>query len=81
MVNFGEVRRAQLVKSALLTSLLVPLRSFKVCSDAKEKVGCGKQREATTPIKSLVKMQPRFPEFAVEDLPSAELQPRFPRLQ
>ena len=49
MVNFGEVRRARLAKSTLLT-LLVPLGSFKVCSDAKEGVGCGKQREATTPI-------------------------------
>ena len=29
-------------------------RSFKVCSDAKERVGCGKQREAT------VKLQPWF---------------------
>ena len=31
-------------------------RSFKVCSDAKERVGCGKQREATAPIKYLVKL-------------------------
>ena len=54
----GEVRRAQLAKSTLLTSMLVPLGSFKVCSDAKERVGCGKQREATTPIQSLVKLQP-----------------------
>ena len=29
VVNFGEVRRAQLVKSTLLTSTLVPLGSFK----------------------------------------------------
>ena len=50
VVNFGEVRKAQLAKSTLLTSSLVPLRSFKVCSDAKERVGCRKQREATTPI-------------------------------
>ena len=53
-----EVRRAQLAKSTLLTSSLVHLGSFKVCSDGKEKVGCGKQREATAPIKSLVKLQP-----------------------
>ena len=32
--------------------------SFKICSDAKERVGCGKQRAATAPIKSLVKLQP-----------------------
>ena len=33
---------------------------YKVCSDAKERVGCRKQREATTPIQSLVKLQPWF---------------------
>ena len=60
VVNFGQVRRAQLAKSILLTSTLVPLGSFKVCSDAKERVGCGKQREATAPIQSLVKLQPWF---------------------
>ena len=34
LVNFGEIRRAQLDKSTLLASKLVPLgtfRSFKVC--------------------------------------------------
>ena len=35
-------------------------KSFKVCSDAKERVGCRKQREATAPIQSLVKLQPWF---------------------
>ena len=30
MVNFGEVRRAQLAKSTLLTSSLVPLGSFQI---------------------------------------------------
>ena len=30
VVNFGEVRRAQLAKSTLLTSTLVPLGSFQV---------------------------------------------------
>ena len=38
VVNFGEVQRAQLAKSTLFTSTLVP----QVCSDAKERVGCGK---------------------------------------
>ena len=50
MVNFSEVQRAQLVKSTLLTYTLVSLGSFrfsKVCSDAKEKLGCEKQWEAT----------------------------------
>ena len=48
VVNFGE---AQLAKSTLLTSTLVPLeffRSFKVRSEAKERVGCGKQGWATS---------------------------------
>ena len=30
VVNFGEVRRAQLAKSTLLTSSLVPLGSFQI---------------------------------------------------
>ena len=34
-------------------------RSFKVCLDVKER-GCGKQREATAPIQSLIKLQPWF---------------------
>ena len=62
--NFGEVRMTQLIKSTLLTSTLVPLgiffRSLKVSSDAKERVGCGKQWETTTPIQSLVKLQRWF---------------------
>ena len=33
---------------------------FKVCSDAKERVGCRKQREATAHIQSLVELQPLF---------------------
>ena len=77
MANFGEVRRAQLAKSTLLTSSLVPLGSFQVCSDAKDRVGCGKQQEATAHSKTAALV----PGFAVEDLPSAELQPRFLRLQ
>ena len=30
VMNFGEVRMAQLAKSTLLTSMLVPLRSFQI---------------------------------------------------
>ena len=59
----GEFRTAHLAKSIVLTSALVPLGSFrscKVCSDAKERVGCGKQREATAPIQTLLKLQPWF---------------------
>ena len=50
VVNFGEVRRAQLAKSTLLTFTLVHLGYFKICSDAKEGVECGEQRETTAPI-------------------------------
>ena len=46
VVNFGEARRAQLASLVSLGCFL----TFKVCSDAKERVGCGKQREATTLI-------------------------------
>ena len=69
MVTFGEVRSAQLAKSTLLTSKVVPLGSFQVFSDAKERVGFGKQREATAPIFPQVKLQPWFLSFAVKDLP------------
>ena len=59
VVNFGEVRRAQLAKSTLLTSKLVPLGSFKVCSDAKQRVGA--ESNGNLPhIQSLVKLQPWF---------------------
>ena len=36
VVDFSEVRRAQLAIFTVLTSTLVPLGSLKVCSDAKE---------------------------------------------
>ena len=68
VVNVDEVRRAQLAKFTLPTSMLVPLeslRSFKVCSDAKERVGCGKLPHLSIPSKTAV----RVPEFTVEDLP------------
>ena len=53
-------------------------RSFKVCLDAKERVGCEKQREATASIPG--KTAAFLPECAVEDLPLPELQTRFLRL-
>ena len=58
--EFCEVRSAQLAKSTLLASTLVPLGSFQFHSDVKERVECGMQREATAPIQSLVKLQPWF---------------------
>ena len=73
VINFGEVRMAQLAKSTLLTSTLEPMgffffRSFKICSDTKETVGCGNQREATAPIIPS-KTASLVSEFAMEDLP------------
>ena len=73
VVNFGEVRRAQLAKSSLLTLKLVSLGSyqiFKVCSDAEERVGCRKQWEAITPIHRYIsKTAAWILEFVLEDLP------------
>ena len=74
MVTFGEVRRVQLAKSTLLTSTSVPLGSFKVRSDAKEYWGAysnGSYSNYLIPGKTAALV----PEFAVEDLRSAELQP------
>ena len=74
---------AQLAKTALLTSTLMPLgyfQIFKVWSDAKERgVGkaTGSYRTYSVPGKTAVWVS----ELAVEDLPSAELQPMFRRLQ
>ena len=47
----------QLAKSTLLISTLV---AREICSDAKERVGCGKQGVATAAIQSMVKLQPWF---------------------
>ena len=54
------------------------MRSFKVCLDAKERVGFGKQREATAPFipdKTLALV----PEFAVEDLLSGRTATMIPK--
>ena len=51
---------------------VVPLGSFQICSDATERVRCGKQREVTSPIQSLVKLQPWCLLFTVKALPLAE---------
>ena len=51
VVNFGEVRKAQLAKSLSSPPRGAPgILSFKICSDAKETVRCEKQRQATAPI-------------------------------
>ena len=83
VVNFGEVRRAQLAKSTLLTSTWCPwdlFRSFKVCSDAKERLGCGKQWEATA-HSSLVKLQSWFLSFRWKTCLWSELQAWYSSLQ
>ena len=46
-----------------------------------KRVGCGKQHEAYRTYSIISKTAALFPEFAVEDLPSAELQPTFLRVQ
>ena len=80
-MNFGVVRRTQLAKFTLLTSTLVPLgkfQIFKICSDAKEREW-GAESNRTYSI--IGKTAAWVPEFAVKDLPSAELQPGSLRLQ
>ena len=67
VVNFGEVRRAQLAKSTHVTSWDL-FRSFKICSDAKWEWGAdsnGKLSKLLIPSKTTTLV----PEFAVEDLP------------
>ena len=78
--NFGEVWSVQLAKSTVLTSMLVSLGSFKVCSDAKES-GMQKATGSYRTYRNSGKTETLVPEFAVEDPPWAELQPRFPCLQ
>ena len=79
VVNFCEVWSAQLVKSTLLTSTLVHLGSFKFVQMLKRewvRKGTGSYRTYSIPGKTAG----LIPEFAVEDLSSAELQPRLLRL-
>ena len=83
VVNFGEVRRAQLAKSALLTSTLVPpgifsdiLRSVQILKREWGVESNGKLPHLSTPSKTAAWV----PEFAVEDLPlsrTAALVPEF----
>ena len=61
VVNFGAVRRAQLVKSTHLTSWPCDLfRSFKVYSNAKERVGVRKSTGSYRTYSSLVELQSWF---------------------
>ena len=62
VMNFSEVRKTHnQIHSHILTYMLGPwdlLRYFKVCSDAKERVGCTKQREVIAPIHPLKNCNP-----------------------
>ena len=81
VVNFSEVWRAQLAKSTLI-STLVPLWFFLDLVKSIQmlkRVGCGKQQEATYSVSG--KTAALVLQFAVEDLPSAELQSRLLCLQ
>ena len=78
MVNFGEVRRAQLAESTLLTFTIVPLGSFQIFKGRE----WGAENNRKLPhlfISS--KTVNLIPEFAVEDLLWAELQPWYLSLQ
>ena len=82
MINFGEVQRAQLAKSTLLTSTLVPLASFQISQGLFR---CYREVEKATgsyrTYSILGKIAALDPEFVMEDLPLAELQPRFLHFQ
>ena len=70
MVSFGEVQRAQLANPLSSPLRWCPwnlYRTFKACSDVKERVKCEKQRVATAPIPG--KIASLVPEFTVEKLP------------
>ena len=71
VVNFGEVRRAPTAKSTLLTSTLVPLGSFQIFLRSVQmlKREWGAESNGKLPGKTAA----MIPEFAEEDLPSAEL--------
>ena len=68
VVNFVEVQRAQLARSTLLTTL-VPLGSFKICSDAKEGEWGAKSNGKLPHLFIPSKTATLVPGFAVEDLP------------
>ena len=80
---FCNSRSAQLAKTTLLTSTLVPLGYFHLLRSVqilKREWGAennGKIPHLFIPGKTAALVS----EFAVEDLPSAELQPWFLRLQ
>ena len=75
-IYIGEVRRAQLAKSTLLTSTLGPLGSFQMLKRERGAESKGKLPHLFIPSKTANLV----PEFAVEDLPlgrTAALLPEF----
>ena len=84
MANFGEAEGpVSQIHSPhhLVGTPAIFFRSYKVCSDAKEGVGMRKATEIHHSYSIPGKTSFLVPEYAVEDLPSAELQPRFLFLQ
>ena len=84
MVNFGEIRRAQLAKYIPHLHVSVPgifsdlLRSVQMLNRVWVAEILGKLPYL---FQSLVKLQPWFLNLRWKNLPSAELQPRFLLLQ
>ena len=71
MVNFGEVRRVQLATFTIFPPRWCPwdlFRSFKVCSDAKER-GDAESSGKLQHLFNRSKTETFVPEFAVENLP------------
>ena len=76
MVNFDEVRRAQIAKFTPLTYTLGPLGSFKVCSDAKEREWGAENTTGSYRTHSfLVKLEPSFQSLRWKTCLWVELQP------
>ena len=86
MFNFGEVRRAQLAKTTLLTSTLpvdapgIFSNLIKICLDANES-GVRKATGSYRTYQSLVKLQSWFLDLRWKTCLQVELQPRFRHLE
>ena len=83
VMNFGEVWRAQLAKSTLLTSTLGPwdiFRTFKICSDAKKRAWDMESNGKLLHLFISSKTETLVPEFEIQDLPldrTAKVVPAF----
>ena len=84
VVNFGEVRRAQLAKFTLLTFRLMPLTSFSDLLSSVQMLKREWVRRATGSYRtylSLVKLEPWFLSLQWKACLWARLQPWFLHLQ